>query len=163
VTLAGPEREALIARYARGPRVLRDALAAAPAAALRWRPGPQTWSAHEVVCHCADSETHAASRIRILACADEPVIQDYDQDAWARDLDYHAQPLDLALDVVAAVRAATTALLRQLPAAVWTKVGRHTASGRYTGEDWLRIYAAHLEDHARQIADTVAAWHARTV
>jgi hypothetical protein len=89
------------------------------------------------------------------------VVQDYDQDAWARDLDYHVQPLDLALDVVAAVRAATASLLGRLPASVWAKVGRHTGSGRYTGEDWLRIYADHLEGHARQIEENVAAWRAR--
>ena len=33
----------------------------------------------------------------------------------------------------------------------WKKQGRHTESGPYTPEDWLRIYAAHLEGHARQI------------
>ena len=30
--------------------------------------------------------------------------------------------------------------------------------GRYGAEDWLRIYAAHLEDHAAQIDANVAAW-----
>jgi hypothetical protein len=39
-------------------------------------------------------------------------------------------------------------------------VGRHTASGPYAAEDWLRIYAAHLEDHAAQIDANVAAWKA---
>ena len=39
-------------------------------------------------------------------------------------------------------------------------MGRHSASGRYTAEDWLRIYAEHLENHARQIEANVAAWRA---
>ena len=38
--------------------------------------------------------------------------------------------------------------------------GRHTESGHVTAEDWLRIYAVHLHDHADQIAANAAAWSA---
>ena len=154
-------RSMLIARYADGPRLLQEALARVPAEALQWRPAPAEWSAHEVVVHCADSETQAASRIRVVVCEKDPVIQGYDQEVWARELDYHAQPVDVALATVVAVRAHTAALLRRLPEAAWARVGRHTESGRYTAEDWLTIYADHLEGHARQIADNVDAWRAR--
>lgn len=41
------------------------------------------------------------------------------------------------------------------------KRGRHTESGPYTAEDWLRVYAEHLEAHARQIEANAAAWRAR--
>src|SRR5262249_1244438 len=47
------ERRDLIARYVRGPEVLRAALARVPREALQWRPAPGKWSVHEVVCHCA--------------------------------------------------------------------------------------------------------------
>jgi hypothetical protein len=40
------------------------------------------------------------------------------------------------------------------------KVGHHTESGRYTAEDWLQIYADHLENHARQNEANVTAWNA---
>jgi len=33
----------------------------------------------------------------------------------------------------------------------WTREGWHTEHGRYTPEDWLRIYAAHAHNHAAQI------------
>lgn len=154
------ERGALIEQYARGSARLRQALAAVPAEALRWRPAPGEWSAHEVAVHCADSETNAAARIRYVAVEKAPVVLGYDENAWARELDYHAHPLDVALATVDAVRAHTAALLRRLPEAAWAKVGRHTESGRYGAEDWLRIYAEHLENHARQIEANVAAWRA---
>jgi hypothetical protein len=157
-SLSVAERAALIDRYAAGPRLLRDAWARVPASARQWRPAPGEWSAHEVVCHCADSETHAASRIRIVASEPDPVILGYDESAWARDFDYHAHPVDLAMATVEAVRANTTALLRRLPDAAWARVGRHSESGRYSAEDWLRIYAEHLEGHARQIDANLAAW-----
>ena len=159
--IAREDRARLIDQYADGPRRLRAALASVPADALRWRPKPGEWSAHEVVVHCADSETQSASRIRTLVCTDNPVIQGYDEAAWARALDYHAHPLDVALATVDAVRADTAALIRRLPDAAWRKEGRHTESGRYTAEDWLTIYADHLENHARQIEANVAAWRQR--
>ncbi|MGH7324702.1 MAG: DinB family protein [Candidatus Rokuibacteriota bacterium] len=159
--LTSIERDALIQRYAEGPGRLTAALATVPPAAMKWRPKPGEWSAHEVVCHCADAETNAAARIRFLAVEKNPVILGYDQNAWASALDYHAHPLEAALAAVEGVRANTAALLRRLPADVWTREGRHTESGRYTAEDWLKIYAEHLEIHARQIEDNVVAWRSR--
>jgi hypothetical protein len=159
--LSAQQREALIQRYAQGPGRLRAALATVPSSAMTWRPALDQWSAHEVVCHCADSETNAAARIRYLVVEKDPLIVGYDQDAWAAVLDYHGQPLESALATVDAVRANTAALLRRLPPEAWLKEGRHTESGRYTAEDWLGIYAEHLEIHARQIESNVAAWRAR--
>jgi len=84
MALSQAEREALIRRYANGPARLKAALATVPAEALQWRPKPGEWSAHEVVVHCADSETNAAGRIRWLAAEADPVIQSYDEAEWAR-------------------------------------------------------------------------------
>ena len=158
MALTPSERASLIDQYADGPRRLRTALAAVPKEALQWRPKPGEWSAHEVVVHCSDSETQSASRIRVVLSEKDPVILGYDEAQWARDFDYHAHPLDVALVTVDAVRANTAALLRRLPEAAWSKAGRHTESGRYTAEDWLTIYADHLENHARQIEANLAGW-----
>ena len=68
--------------------------------------------------------------------------------------------MDVALATVRAVRANTAVVLRRLPDEAWTRVGRHTASGRYAARDWLTIYAEHLEIHAKQIEANLAAWEA---
>ena len=154
------KREALIRQFADGPARLRAALATVPAAALKWRPAPKEWSAHEVVIHCADSETNSFGRIRFLVAEPAPTIQGYDQDKWATTFGYRDLPLEPALAVVDAVRASTTALIRGLPDSTWTRTGRHTESGAYSAEDWLTIYADHLEGHARQIENNVAQWKA---
>lgn len=161
MALAASDRAALIDRYANGPAVLKAALAKIPKEAMQWRPGPGKWSAHEVIVHCADSETNAHGRLRTLLAEEQPVIQGYDQDRWATKLDYHALPLEPALVTVEAVRANTVALLRRLTDADWARAGRHTESGRYGAEDWLRIYAEHLEIHARQLDRNLAAWQGR--
>jgi beta-glucanase (GH16 family) len=162
MAMSHDEREALIGHYARGPERIREALATVPKAALSWRPDAGKWSVHEVVVHCADSETNAALRIRYLIAEEEPLIVGYDQDAWARVFDYQAQPLEDSLAATSAARSRTVPLLRRLTEADWGKEGRHTESGRYTAEDWLRIYAAHLEGHAKQIERNVEAWTARS-
>jgi hypothetical protein len=158
MVFSAAEREERIVQYERGPMLIRDALALVPDGALRWRPAEGRWSVHEIVCHCADSETNGAARIRYLVAQKEPVILGYDQDEWARVFNYHALPLEPALHTIEAVRASTTPLLRALPEAAWGKEGRHSESGRYSARDWLRIYSDHLEKHARQIERNLAAW-----
>src|SRR5437899_5803194 len=120
--LAAKERDELIGRYAAGPERLRAALAKVPEEARQWRPGPGRWTVNEIVCHCADSETNGALRIRYLVMEKDPVIMGYDQDAWASGLDYHAHPLKVALTTVDAVRANTVPLLRRLPEAAWSRI-----------------------------------------
>jgi hypothetical protein len=155
------ERLKLIERFDAGPRHFRAALLKLPPAALQWRPGPGKWSAHEIVCHCADSETVSGTRIRYLVGQDRPAIQGYDQDQWAVRFDYHSLPIEGALKQIEQVRAWTGDFVRRLPESAWTREGTHTESGRYTAETWLRTYAEHLEIHARQLDRNLAAWMAR--
>ena len=154
------ERRAQIARYANGPALLRAAWERVPAEARQWRPGPGKWSAHEVVCHCADSETNAYVRIRFLVAEPEPLIVGYEESEWARQFDYHSLPVESAFATVDAVRVHTLQLLERFPAEAWSREGRHTQSGRYTAETWLDVYAEHLEKHSGQIDRNLAAWQA---
>jgi len=156
--MTATERTALIDQYAAGPARLRAAFAAVPKEAVQWRPAPGEWSAHEVVVHCADSESQSYCRVRTLLMDADPVIVGYDEARWAREFDYHSLPVEPALVAVDGVRGATVPLLRRLPEAAWQRAGRHTESGRYGMLDWLRIYADHLEGHSRQIENNVAAW-----
>ncbi|HTR03056.1 MAG TPA: DinB family protein [Thermoanaerobaculia bacterium] len=161
MTLNASERSDLIRRYEDGPANLRAAWDRVPPEARKWRPAEGQWSAHEVVCHAADSESNAYVRIRFLAADPNPTIFGYDQERWAKNLDYHAASPDLALQTVDAVRANTADLLKRLPESTWSAAGTHTESGRYTGENWLRVYAEHLEKHTRQIERNLEAWKAR--
>jgi len=161
MALTAAERAALIERYARGPALLKAALKKVPTAAMQWRPAPGKWSVHEVIVHCADSETNANLRIRYLLAEEQPVIQGYDQDRWAKVLDYHALPVETALATVEAVRANTVPVLKRMSERDWQRVGTHSESGRYAAEDWLKIYAEHLEIHTRQLERNLAAWKAK--
>lgn len=152
------ERDALIRRYAAGPDRLEAALATVPADARLWRPAPGKWSVHEIIVHCADSETNAHMRIRYLLGEAKPLVVGYDQDRWAIDMDYHAHPLEPALAVIRAVHANTLPLLARLTDAQWARTGQHSEHPTYGVEQWLSIYAEHLEVHERQIRRNVEAW-----
>ena len=151
-------RNALIEKYEVGPVRLHEALAGVPPQAMHWRPASDQWSVHEIVWHCADVEPVVSGRIRYLAVEESPTIIGLDQEAWARLPGYADLPVDVALDVVAATRAATAVLLRALPEETWSREGHHTEMGRYTPEIWLQIYAQHLHGHADQIESNVRLW-----
>jgi hypothetical protein len=154
-------RESHLRRYAEGTLLLRRAWAEVPAEARTWRPGEGRWSAHEVLIHCADSETYAAIRIRLLLTDPEPFIVGYDETRWAQRFDYHASDPDLALELVEAARRHTSEMLARLPEEAWGRTGRHSQSGPYGTDDWLRSYAEHLEIHAAQIRRNLVAWQGR--
>jgi hypothetical protein len=159
--LTSAERTALIDRYERGPALLKAALAKIPTDALQWRPAPEKWSAHEVIVHCADSETNGHSRIRYIFGETQPVIQGYDQERWATALDYHRLPLEPALATVEAVRANTLPLLRRATDADWARTASHSEYGPFGAEEWLKLYGEHLEKHSRQLERNLAAWKSR--
>jgi hypothetical protein len=159
--MTSAERKALVARYKAGYRVVVAALRRIRPAERDWRPAPGQWSAREVVHHLADSESISAYRLRRLLVEDNPMIQGYDQDDYARELRYQTRPMAPALDAFKAARATTAQLLDTMTDADWQRAGTHSESGPYAAERWLEIYAAHAEIHAEQIRKNRAAWATR--
>ncbi len=155
------ERTRLIQRYGEGPEALLAAWNACPPEVRGWKPAATEWSALEIVQHCQDSETFAATRIRLLLAEPDPVIVGYDQDAWVRTFACDTLAAEDAFSVIAAVRKSTHRLIEQLHDWQWEASGRHTESGPYTAHDWLAIYGVHLHDHANQIRSNVEAWAGR--
>jgi hypothetical protein len=155
------ERRKYIARYREGPQAVADALRGAAEHELDARPAPGKWSAREIVHHLADSEMTAAIRLRRLLAEDQPQIQGYDQEEFARRLHYD-RPIQPSLDAFRAARESTAAILDRMAEADWAREGTHSESGRYTVERWLEIYAAHAHTHAEQIRRARAAAQARS-
>ena len=145
------ERNVLIKQYAEGYDEVIRALDNFPAESLGAHPIPGKWSAREIVHHLGDSETTSAVRIRRLLCEEKPLITGYDQDEFARRLRYNERDMAPALEAFRYARATTVQLLGLMSEDEWQRAGTHTENGRYSSEDWLRIYAAHAHGHAAQI------------
>lgn len=149
-------RDRLIAQYADGYRVVSDALDGITEAELDAREAHGEWSPRQVVHHLADSEMTSAIRLRRMLVEDAPLIQGYDQEAFAARLHYD-RPIHGSLAAFKAARETTSELLERMTDADWERDGTHTESGHYTALGWLEIYAVHAHEHADQIRRARAA------
>jgi hypothetical protein len=86
-----------------------------------------------------------------LLVEDHPLIQGYDQEAFAARLNYNNRDMAPALEAFRSARATTAQLFDLMSDDDWQREGTHSESGAYTPEDWLQIYAAHAHNHAAQI------------
>lgn len=145
-------RHTLIESYRAGYQAVQGALEGITPAELDARPQAGEFTAREVVHHLADSEMTSAIRLRRLIAEDEPTIQGYDENAFARRLYYAERPIEASLDALRAARATTATILDHLTDNEWARTGTHTESGPYSVESWLEIYAAHAHEHADQIS-----------
>ena len=146
------ERQRLIDQYEAGYSEVERSLRDFPADQLTARPIEGKWTACEIVHHLADSETRAAVRLRQLLAEDDPEIQAYDQDSYATRLRYNERAdIRPALEALHGARATTAQLIALMADDDWQRAGHHPEHGRYSAEDWLRIYAAHAHGHASQI------------
>src|SRR5215475_12535148 len=108
------EREKLIAKYAAGYDEVVSVLEGFPKDKLTANLIPGKWSAAEIVQHLADSEMTSAIRLRRLLVEDNPVIQGYDQDLFAKRLRYNDRDIAPALEAFRASRATTSQLFERM-------------------------------------------------
>jgi hypothetical protein len=140
----------LIERYERGHLVVMESLAGASGADLDVREAPGEWSPRQVAHHLADSETASVMRFRRLLAEDRPLIQSYDQDAYAARL-YYERPIEDSLQLFRYARETAALMLRRLDASQWARTGIHSDDGEFAVVDWLKSYVEHAENHADQI------------
>ncbi len=143
------ERARLIEQYRDGYRAVVQALDGITEAELD-RASDDGWTPRQIAHHLADSEMTSAGRIRKLLAEPNPVIQGYDEKAFAERLTGD-RPIEPSLQAMRWARETTSQLLDRMTEDDWSIVGTHSESGPYGTEDWLRIYAAHGHEHAAQI------------
>ena len=66
--------------------------------------GSGKWTIRYILHHLADAETVLYNRIRRVISEPKQVLWAFDQDAWARELDYSSVPVELSKHIYAAVR-----------------------------------------------------------
>ena len=144
------QRVELIARYKDGYREVAAALEGATDAELDLRPGPNKWTAREIVHHLADSEMTSAIRLRLLVAEENAAIRAYDEKEFAKRLHYD-RPIGTSLLAFQAARSSTGDLLDRMTDADFAKHGHAPRAWSYGVDRWLEIYAEHAHKHADQI------------
>ena len=113
--------------------------------------GPGTWPVRFILHHLADAESVMAERIRRVLSEGRRVLWVFDQDAWARGLDYGSMPLALSRDIYRAARAGVRYLAELHYEARGHLEWIHSETGVRTLKDELDKVAAHNEHHLSQI------------
>jgi hypothetical protein len=140
----------LLERFRRGAELVAVATTGAAGAELDYAV-PGKWSVRQIVCHLADAELVGADRFRRTIAEDNPTLIAYDQDAWARNLDYSRRKTSAALESFRRLRQENYDLLKELPEPAFARTANHSERGSITLLDLVRIHAEHAEAHTRQL------------
>ena len=112
---------------------------------------PGKWSVRFLLCHLSDSETVLFDRIRRVLSEPRQVRWVYDQDAWAKGLDYSQVPLEISRRVYESVRNAVI----YYAGVHYDQKGHlefvHSVTGVRTLKDEFDKVPAHNEHHLSQI------------
>ena len=138
-------------RFRRGPELLAMILTGVFGDEMDFTTGPDKWSIRQIMGHLADSEMVGAQWFRMVIAEDKPTLTDFDQEAWATNLDYARRQPKQSLESFRRVRSENYELLKALPEAVFERTGTHPARGPVTLMDLLASRSDHVERHARQM------------
>jgi hypothetical protein len=147
------EIPALLERYRRGAELLAVVLTGVFGEEEDFAPAPGKWSVRQIVAHLADAELVGAHRFRQVIAEENPTLIAFDQEAWARNLDYPRRKPKQSLETFRRIRAENYELLKGLPEQAFDRTGNHSENGAMTLRRLLEGYAGHAESHARQLQE----------
>lgn len=147
----------LLARYADGTRVLREAIVGLDEDALRARPIAGKMSSLEVTAHIVDADQFMCDRMKRTIATDKPLIMGVESVDYLEPLHYHDRDPELELKLLEVQRAQMLADMQRLPAEAWDRTCIHSEVGSLTLLRLLNHAVRHLEDHVVSIAEKRAA------
>jgi hypothetical protein len=129
--------------------VIREALARPDAAV---RPQPAVWAPVEYGCHVRDVCRIFDRRLQLMLTGDDPLFDNWDQDATAVESRYWEQ---LPATVTAELAEAADAIADQFAAVQgeqWRRPGRRSNGSVFTVESFGRYFLHDLAHHAHDVA-----------
>jgi hypothetical protein len=126
------------------PRLLEEALASA-------RLPTEGWGPREIAAHLADTELFRGWRIRRILAEETPLIERFNEEAWAAALSYSERDIPTSLATFGANRRANLELLTLAGEAALARTYRHAELGRLTLRDLIWHTSDHDLAHLRQL------------
>jgi DinB family protein len=117
---------------------------------------PGKWPVRFILHHLADAETVLFDRIRRVLSEPRRVLWAFDQDGWARGLDYAERPLELSRRIYEATREGVIYYARTSYAENGHLEFVHSETGVRTLKDEFDKVAWHNEHHLAQIRAALA-------
>ncbi len=123
-----------------------------PQAELEFKPSPTAWSVHEIAVHLVDSEIVLQHRLKAILSEERPTFIAFDQDAWARRLNYASLDVEHHLEALLALRRAFAPVLETVTEEDQHRIGVHNEDGEITARMLIdKICVTHLESHVKQV------------
>lgn len=144
---------AVIEALANAPAVIVPLVREVPREALKRRPAPGRWSAHEHACHLADVHALFFARLEQFLTEERPRIEPFDPGSQRPDGELLEVELDDALARFAEDRRRLVERLRALPPPVWRREADHAEYARYTPFIMFRHLALHDFLHAYRVEE----------
>ncbi|REE68748.1 DinB family protein [Paenibacillus taihuensis] len=131
--------------------MLREAIEGLTEKELRFKPAPDQWSIHQILIHVTDSEVSSTSRLKRVLAEDEPMLNSFDQDAWARNLGYDVLDREQYLLLFKILRSTMQTILDNLSDEQSERVGVYPDQQRFTFKELLYYRVEHVRTHITQI------------
>ena len=98
-----------------------------------------------------DSHLNAYIRFKLALTEDEPTIKPYREDAWAKLPDVTTTPIDVSLQMLAALHSRWVDLLIATKAPDFARTLKHPERGLLSLDEMLAMYAWHSQHHLSHI------------
>ncbi len=144
------DRERAIASLAEVPQSLRRAVADLSAEQIDTPYRPGGWTVRQVVHHLPDSHVNGYTRLKLALTESVPTIRTYEEALWA-ELPDNTAPIELSLQLLAAVHERWVYLFEHLDAAHWQHHLLHPEAGQMRVDTLLTLYAWHGQHHVAHI------------
>jgi hypothetical protein len=115
------------------------------------RPAPTVWSPLEYACHVRDVYRLFDERLRLLLEQDDPLFDNWDQDATAVAERYHEQNPITVCGKLTDAGEALAARLDSVPTGAWLRAGRRSNGSAFTIESLGRYFLHDVLHHLHDV------------
>ena len=133
------------------PGRLTDLLKQLTPEQIEHKPAPHKWSIREILCHLADCEIAWAWRLRQIYASENPTLQPFEQDPWARAYDGVGYTATAARTTWTALRQWNLDLIEGLSEGDKRRPAHHPEIGDVTLATIIEIAAGHDLHHVNSL------------
>ncbi len=144
-------RERCIEVLSRLPSQMRAALQGLSAEQLGTPYRPDGWTVRQVAHHVPDSHMNAYIRFKLALTEEQPPIKPYDEAAWALLPDTMTTPVEVSLQLLAALHSRWVDLINGMRPSDFGRTLDHPERGLLTLDHMLALYAWHSAHHLAHI------------
>jgi hypothetical protein len=112
---------------------------------------PEGWTVRQVVHHVPDSHLNAYVRFKLALTENHPTIRPYDEAKWAQLADSSITPVEVSLQLLAALQSRWVDLVRSMRPADFARTLLHPELGTLSLDRMLAMYAWHSAHHTAHI------------